>query len=88
MTSLQNLPIYNNLQATYKFKIHNFAKFTSYNFKVYKFTIYNKWILHRVKRGRDQYRVKMEKKKLISISIGRFNEDEINVCVVLCIPYH
>ena len=39
MTSLQNLPISNNLQCTYKFKIHNFAKFTRYNFKVYK--VYN-----------------------------------------------
>ena len=87
MTSLQNLPIYNNLQGTYKFKIHNFAKFTSYNFKVYKFTIYNKWILQRVKRGRDQDRVKMDE-KLISIAIGGFNEDTINVCVVLCIAYH
>ena len=87
MRSLQNLPLYNNLQWTYKFKIHNFAKFTSYNFKVYKFTIY-KWILQRVKRGRDQDRVKMERKKLISIAIGGFNEDAINVCVFLCIAYH
>ena len=55
--------------------------------KVYKFTIYNKWILQRVKRGRDHDRVKMEK-KLISIAIGRFNEDAINVCVVICISYH
>ena len=87
MTSLQNLPISNNLQGTYKFKIHNFAKFTSYNFKVYKFTIYNKWILQRVKKGTYQDRVKMEKKS-ISIAISRFNKDAINVCVVLCIAYH
>ena len=39
------------------------------------------------KRGSDQDRVKMEK-KLIPIAIGRFNEDAINVCVVLCIVYH
>ena len=77
MTSLQNLPIYNNLQGTYKFKIHNFAKFTSYNFKVYKFTIYNKLILQRVNG-----------KKLISIAIGGFNEDAINVCGDLCNAYH
>ena len=39
------------------------------------------------KKGIDQDRVKMEK-KLISIAIGGFNEDAINVCVVLCIAYH
>ena len=55
--------------------------------KVYKFTIYNKWILQRVKRGKDQDRVKMEK-KLISIAIVGFNEDAINVCVYICIAYH
>ena len=87
MTSLQNLPISNNLEGTYKFKIHNFAKFTSYNFKVYKFTIYNKWILQRVKRGKYQDRVKLEF-FLLSIAIGEFNEEAINVCVVLCIAYH
>ena len=84
MTSLQNLPIYNNLQGTYKFKIHNFVKFTSYNFKVYNLQQMN---IKRVKRGRDQDRVKIEK-NLISIAIGGFNEDALNVCVVLCIAYH
>ena len=44
--------------------------------------------LQRVKRGTDKDRIKMEKKILISIGIGGFNEDAINVCVVLCIAYH
>ena len=83
MTSLQNLPIYNNLQGTYKFKIHNFAKFTSYNFKVYNLQQMN------ITKSKNGQRPKYGKngKKLISIVTCGFNEDTINVCVVLCIAY-